>query len=90
MLLNSVIIQGFRSIESSLDIPVGSPTILAGHNDAGKSAVIDAVAFLLDALELTPRDRTYGDPGVDGTPTRVDETSVEGVFDLDGCQPPRS
>lgn len=82
MLLNSVIIQGFRSIESSLEIPVGSPTILAGHNDAGKSAVIEAVAFLLDALKLSDRDRTYGDPGADGTPTRVSETSVEGVFHL--------
>ncbi|WP_406817410.1 ATP-dependent nuclease [Mycobacterium sp. M23085] len=82
MLLNSVIIRGFRSIEANLEIPVGSPTILAGHNDAGKSAVIDAVAFLLDALKLTDRDRTYGDPGPDDNPTRVSETSVEGVFNL--------
>jgi putative ATP-dependent endonuclease of the OLD family len=82
VLLDSVIIRGFRSIETSLEIPVGSPTILAGHNDAGKSAVIDAVAFLLDALKLTDRDRTYGEPGADGAPTRVNETSVEGVFHL--------
>ena len=82
MLLNSVIIQGFRSIESSLEIPIGSPTILAGHNDAGKSAVVDAVAFLLDAIKLTDRDRTYGEPGADGTPTRVSESSVEGIFHL--------
>jgi putative ATP-dependent endonuclease of the OLD family len=80
VLLNSVIIQGFRSIETSLEIPIGSPTILAGHNDAGKSAVVDAVAFLLDAIKLTDRDRTYGEPGADGTPTRVNESSVEGVF----------
>lgn len=82
MLLNSVAICGFRSIESILTINVGSPTILAGHNDSGKSAVIDAIAFLLDGLKLTDRDRTYGAPGPDGSPTRVTETSVEGTFEL--------
>ncbi len=83
MLLNSVAIQGFRSIQENLTIGVGSPTILAGHNDSGKSAVIDAVAFLLDGgQKLTDRDRTYGAPGPDGTPTRVTETVVEGTFQL--------
>jgi putative ATP-dependent endonuclease of OLD family len=80
MLLDKVTIRGFRSIESDLTIAVGSPTILAGHNDAGKSAVMDAIAFLLDAIKLTERDRTYGDPGPDGTPSRVSETVVEGQF----------
>jgi putative ATP-dependent endonuclease of OLD family len=82
LLLDSVVIEGFRSIQSSLKISVGSPTILAGHNDSGKSAVIDAIAFLLDGIKLTDRDRTYGEPGPDGTPTRVNETSVEGSFQL--------
>lgn len=59
---------------------VDSPTILAGHNDAGKSAVLDAIAFLLDETKLTDRDRTYGPPGPDGAPTRVSETIVEGDF----------
>jgi len=60
VLLESVTIRGFRSIGAELTILVDSPTILAGHNDAGKSAVLDAIAFLLDETKLTDRDRTYG------------------------------
>ena len=82
MLLDKISIRGFRSIESDLTVSVGSPTILAGHNDAGKSAVMDAIAFLLDAIKLTDRDRTYGEPGPDGVPSRVSETMVEGEFVL--------
>ena len=82
MLLDKITIRGFRSIESDLTVSVGSPTILAGHNDAGKSAVMDAIAFLLDAIKLTERDRTYGEPGPDGVPSRVSETVVEGEFSL--------
>lgn len=80
MLLESVTISGFRSIGADLTVLVDSPTILAGHNDAGKSAVLDAIAFLLDEIKLTDRDRTYGAPGPDGTPSRVSETLVEGLF----------
>lgn len=80
MLLESVTISGFRSIGSELTVKVDSPTILAGHNDAGKSAVLDAIAFLLDENKLTDRDRTYGDPGPDGMLPRVPETTVEGSF----------
>lgn len=80
MLLDKITIHGFRSIGSELIVKVGSPTILAGHNDAGKSAVMDAIAFLLDAIKLTDRDRTYGAPGKDGVPSRVSETIVEGEF----------
>jgi len=86
MRLNSVTIKGFRSIESDLTIPVGTPTILAGHNDAGKSAVIDAVAFLLDAFKLSDRDRTFDGPDLEGNPTRVDELSVTGVFSLSAAE----
>ncbi|GEE01438.1 hypothetical protein nbrc107696_18840 [Gordonia spumicola] len=82
MLLEKVEISGFRSIESGLEISIGSPTILAGHNDAGKSAVLDAVAFLLGDIKLSDRDRTYDQPGVDGELTRVSETIVEGLFNV--------
>lgn len=80
MLLESVTISGFRSIGDDLTVLVDSPTILAGHNDAGKSAVLDSIAFLLDEIKLTDRDRTYGAPGPDGAPSRVSETLVEGRF----------
>ena len=82
MRLQTVFIEGFRSIEVRQEIPIGGPTILAGHNDAGKSAVIDAVAYLLGDYKLTERDRTYGEVGPTGAPTRVSETLVEGTFTL--------
>lgn len=80
MLLEKIEISGFRSIESGLEISIGSPTILAGHNDAGKTAVLDAIAFLLNDTKLNDRDRTYGTPSADGALTRVSETVVEGLF----------
>jgi putative ATP-dependent endonuclease of OLD family len=69
---------------------LGSPTVLAGHNDAGKSAIIHAILFLLDGYTLTESDRTYVNstdgtvsPGPDGGIERVAETYVAGTFDLD-------
>jgi AAA15 family ATPase/GTPase len=44
---------GFRSLTYVQDIPVSSPTILAGRNDGGKSAVLAALAFLLGEHRLT-------------------------------------
>jgi hypothetical protein len=82
MILDAVTISGFRSIDGPLRVPVGAPTVLAGHNDAGKSAVLDAIAFLLDAIKLSERDRTYDKTGPEGQPTRVGETVVEGEFIL--------
>ncbi|MGW6958758.1 ATP-dependent nuclease [Streptomyces chartreusis] len=73
---------GFRSLTHVQDIPVSSPTILAGRNDGGKSAVLAALAFLLGEHRLTDEDRTYQqDEGVKGQ--RCAETWVEGVFLLD-------
>lgn len=69
---------------------LGSPTVLAGHNDAGKSAIIHAILFLLDGYTLTESDRTYVNstdgtvsPRPDGSIDRVAETYVAGTFDLD-------
>ncbi|MFC9680830.1 ATP-dependent endonuclease [Streptomyces sp. NPDC056948] len=73
---------GFRSLARVEDIPVSSPTILAGHNDGGKSAVLTALAFLLGSHRLTDEDRTYeqAEGAVGG---RCAQTWVEGVFTLD-------
>ncbi|MFD4210430.1 hypothetical protein ACFWRG_31080, partial [Micromonospora tulbaghiae] len=76
---------GFRSLTHVQDIPVSSPTILAGRNDGGKSAVLAALAFLLGEHRLTDEDRTYQqDEGVKGQ--RCAETWVEGVFRLDTAE----
>ncbi|MFI6281799.1 hypothetical protein [Streptomyces sp. NPDC050988] len=64
------------------DLPVSSPTILAGRNDGGKSAILTALAFLLGDYRLTEEDRTYA--LIDGAAGgRCAETWVEGVFTLD-------
>jgi hypothetical protein len=73
---------GFRSLAHVENIPVSSPTILAGRNDGGKSAVLTALAFLLGHHRLTDEDRTYQQAG-DVAGGRCLETWVEGVFTLD-------
>jgi putative ATP-dependent endonuclease of the OLD family len=88
MKLMSVSITGFRSIERLERLEIGSPTVLAGHNDAGKSAIIDAILFVLGEHTLSDGDRTYlrrADGTVrpsDGGVARVDETSVIADFEL--------
>ncbi|MFJ4950751.1 hypothetical protein [Streptomyces sp. NPDC088760] len=64
------------------NVPVSNPTILAGRNDGGKSAVLTALAFLLGHHRLTDEDRTY-QQAVDTAGGRCFETWVEGVFTLD-------
>ncbi|WP_442928222.1 AAA family ATPase [Microbacterium sp. USHLN186] len=56
MKLRNVSIDGFRSIRSLNSLNLGTPTILAGHNDAGKSAIIDAILMLLGSYKPTIED----------------------------------
>lgn len=62
------------------DIPISSPTIVAGHNDGGKTALLASLSFLLGDYEAVEEDRSYvpGPPG-----TRCGATDVEGLFELD-------
>jgi len=90
--LVNVGVRGFRSLADVPALAVASPTLLSGHNDAGKSALLDAIRFLLNDLQLTERDRTYcsaapdsGDASLrnaDGTVQRVETTVVTGTFEL--------
>ncbi|HJG50884.1 MAG TPA: ATP-binding protein, partial [Brachybacterium faecium] len=59
MKLRSIGIKGFRSIADLPSLGLGSPTVLAGKNDAGKSAIIHAIMFLLGGYTLSVSDRTY-------------------------------
>jgi energy-coupling factor transporter ATP-binding protein EcfA2 len=83
--LNSFSVSGFRSLTEVEDIPVSKPTILAGHNDGGKSALLDALAFLLGKRSLSEADRTYL-ASADGSglraPGRCESTNVSGMFTL--------
>lgn len=53
MLLTRVRIENFRSI-AACDVRLGSLTVLAGPNAAGKSNFLDALRFVRDALRSTP------------------------------------
>ncbi len=76
-------VSGFRSLISVDGIPVGEPTILAGHNDGGKTAAIDAICFLLGRYKLADEDRSYlRDSGNDRV-ARCHSTEVHGFFELD-------
>ncbi len=84
MRLKSVSIFGFRSVAAVEDLSMGKPTLLTGGNDAGKTAILDAVRFLLGDYTLTERDPTFvgkADGGLDST-QRVDEIAVTGQFEL--------
>jgi putative ATP-dependent endonuclease of the OLD family len=87
--LNSFSVSGFRSLTEVADIPVSKPTILAGHNDGGKSALLDALAFLLGVRSLSGDDRSYLATGAvdeDASPVRCESTSVCGTFTLDAFE----
>jgi hypothetical protein len=56
MQLESFSVSGFRSLAEVNDIPLSRPTILTGRNDAGKSATLDALAFLLGDRGATDED----------------------------------
>ncbi|MCP2099560.1 putative ATP-dependent endonuclease of the OLD family, contains P-loop ATPase and TOPRIM domains [Actinosynnema pretiosum] len=62
------------------DIPIGSPTILAGPNDGGKSSALDAVKFLLGRYSPIEDDRTYLEGESGGGRAAID---VSGRFLLD-------
>ncbi|PBC69671.1 putative ATP-dependent endonuclease of OLD family [Streptomyces sp. TLI_235] len=91
MHLKDFSVSGFRSLTLVENIPVGAPTILAGHNDGGKSAVLAALDFLLGGHRLVEQDRTYDNPPVPGASAasaqaRCTATWVEGHFVLDGSE----
>ncbi|WLQ45620.1 hypothetical protein P8A22_37980 (plasmid) [Streptomyces laculatispora] len=85
MHLDSFSASGFRSLTQVADIPVSRPTILAGRNDGGKSAVLTALSFLVGVHRLTDEDRTYLQ-GDGATGRRCEQTWVEGVFTLDEAE----
>ncbi|WP_327324576.1 AAA family ATPase [Streptomyces sp. NBC_01210] len=86
MYLNKFSVSGFRSLQDVSNIPVSKPTILAGHNDGGKSALLDALSFLVGAQNMVEADRSYvrsADPDGESTFERCTETVVIGQFTLD-------
>lgn len=86
MRLKSFNVAGFRSLVDVTNLPVGEPTILAGHNDGGKTAVIDALRFLLGDYKLSDDDRSYLPHTAEHPSERCETTQVCGVFELDAWE----
>jgi energy-coupling factor transporter ATP-binding protein EcfA2 len=84
--LKNFSVNGFRSLQDVHDIPVSKPTILAGHNDGGKSALLDALGLLVGNHSMADDDRSYTRcTDSDGAEFlgRCTETVVCGEFTLD-------
>jgi putative ATP-dependent endonuclease of OLD family len=81
VLLTSFSVKGFRSLQRLDGIPVSKPTILAGPNDSGKSAILAALSYLVGQYRLEDDDRTYL-PSSD-SPSRCETIEIEGEFTLD-------
>lgn len=79
MQLEGFTVAGFRSLASTDEIPVGSPTILTGANDGGKTSAIRMLEFLLGGPAPSATDYTR----LDGD-AQVDSSAVTGRFSLDG------
>lgn len=90
MQICSVSVEGFRCLADVAGVPVLSQTILTGQNEGGKTALLDALNFLLHGTALIEHDLTYvgdGDlqelAGHAAAPhARVPQTVVTGSFSL--------
>jgi predicted ATPase len=68
--LTRVRIANYRSLRA-VDVNLGPLTVLVGPNGVGKSNFIDALAFLAEALSVTPEKALDRRGGVSGLVTRV-------------------
>ncbi|MFE5844244.1 TOPRIM nucleotidyl transferase/hydrolase domain-containing protein [Streptomyces niveus] len=92
MQICSVSVEGFRCLAGISDVPVLPQTVLTGQNEGGKTALLDALNFLLHGTALSERDVTYIGDGIvqepaPGTDTvaphaRAPQTVVTGEFTL--------
>ncbi|MFD4711940.1 ATP-dependent endonuclease [Streptomyces sp. NPDC058430] len=90
MRLVELSVTNFRSLGDVKCIPVHKQTILTGHNDCGKTATLDSIAFLLGERALTNSDisqfavgervRAALPSSEDSDESRV--VTVQGRFDL--------
>ncbi|WP_424215024.1 ATP-dependent nuclease [Streptomyces sp. BI20] len=56
MRLVELSVTNFRSLGDARGIPIHKQTILTGHNDCGKTATLDAIAFLLGERAMDDSD----------------------------------
>ncbi|MCX4834323.1 MULTISPECIES: AAA family ATPase [unclassified Streptomyces] len=90
MQICSVSVEGFRCLADVAEVPVLSQTVLTGQNEGGKTALLDALNFLLHGTVLSENDLTYvGDGELQESAedaaaphARVPQTVVTGSFSL--------
>lgn len=85
MQICDVSVEGFRCLAEIKQVPVLRQTVLTGQNEGGKTALLDALAFLLEGTALSERDLTYlgeGEAEDADAPARVAQAVVEGSFAL--------
>ena len=56
MLLQKLTVKNFRCHESISDLPIHKLTVFIGENDAGKTALLDALSILLTSKSPIPSD----------------------------------
>lgn len=83
MLLETFSVTGFRSMENVGPIPLSRPTILTGRNDSGKTAALDALAFLLGDGSVKDGDFRGGSAEAPGQPIIVSADAVLDDADRD-------
>ncbi|WP_326638993.1 AAA family ATPase [Streptosporangium sp. NBC_01755] len=78
--LRRVRVKNYRSI-ASCDVSFTPLLVLLGPNAAGKSNFLDALRFVVDALETTPTDAVMKRGGLDEVSRRVQrDTEAFGIF----------
>lgn len=90
MQLTGLSVTNFRSLAHVPDIPIRKQTILTGHNDCGKTATLDALAFLLGERQIQDSDVSHfaiGDIERSALPALGDceqsrVVTVEGKFEI--------
>ncbi|MFD9097866.1 AAA family ATPase [Streptomyces collinus] len=90
MQICSISVEGFRCLANIAGIPVLSQTVLTGQNEGGKTALLDALNFLLHGTALSEHDLTYVGTGdlqelagdAVAPQARVSQTVVTGGFAL--------
>jgi predicted ATPase len=65
-------IENYKSI-AECDVTLGPLTVLLGLNASGKSNFLDALRFVVDAVEKTPEQAVLDRGGQDNIVTRVPE-----------------
>ncbi|WP_328299188.1 AAA family ATPase [Streptomyces sp. NBC_00435] len=94
MQLIGLSVTNFRSLAHVRDIPIRKQTILTGHNDCGKTATLDALAFLLGERDIRESDISHfaiGETGRSALPSLDAEeqpraVTVEGKFEISAAE----